>query len=76
MKDFTIDVSSIEELQTLKDIQALENIFAKAKSTIVNGETVALIRKTANTPPAKFDTITTLEELETYKQSVFKYLSP
>ena len=74
MTEYVIDVSKIEELQTLNDQHQLENIFAKAKSTIVNGEKVLLVRKTSSGPAQKFDEFTTLEELEAYRKRVFKYL--
>lgn len=74
MTVYVIDVSRIEELQTLGDINELEKIFSKAKSTIVNGEAVTLVRKSKNTPAQKFDELSTLEDLERYRKSVFKYL--
>jgi hypothetical protein len=73
MKEFIIDVSGVEELQTLKDVNGLEKIFARAKTTIVNGERVLLVRK-INHQPEKFDEITTLNDLEQYRDAVFKYL--
>ena len=59
----------------LNDIEALEKIFSKAKSVIVNGEKVVLVRKTATSPVQKFDEFSTLEELDTFRASVFKYIS-
>jgi hypothetical protein len=75
MKEYIIDVSRIEELQTLNDVHELEKIFAKAQSTIVNGEIVFLVRKTSNGPAQKFDELSTLEELQQYRNSVFRYIS-
>lgn len=69
-----IDVSKIEELQTLNDKHELEKIFSKAQSTIVNGEAVMLVRKDRKGSPQKFDELSTLEDLKLYKKSVFKYL--
>ena len=74
MKEYVIDVSRIEELQTLNDKNELEKIFSKAQSTIVNGETVILVRKNKSSDPQKFDEFSTLEDLDRYKKSVFKYL--
>ena len=74
MREYVINVTRIEELQTLNDHHELENIFTKAKSTIVNGEKVLLVRKTSTGPAQKFDEFSTLEELEQYKGRVFKYL--
>jgi hypothetical protein len=74
MREYVIDVSGIEELQTLNDKNELENIFSRAKSTIVNGEKVLLVRKDKRGKNEKFDEINTEDELEQYRQRVFKYL--
>jgi len=74
MTEYVIDISKIEELQTLNDKDELERIFFKAHSTIVNGETVILVRKQRGSDPQKFDEFSTLEDLHRYKDSVFKYL--
>lgn len=74
MRAYLIDVSRIEELQNLNDKGELEKIFFKAQSTIVNGEVVKLVRKDRQGLAQKFDELSTLEDLERYKRSVFKYL--
>ncbi|HWI92374.1 MAG TPA: hypothetical protein VNT20_13930 [Flavisolibacter sp.] len=74
MREFVIDVSRIEELQTLNDKDELERIFSRAQSTIVNGEVVMLVRKDKEGASEKFDELSTLEDLHRYKKSVFKYL--
>jgi hypothetical protein len=74
MRTYVIDVSKIEELQTLNDKHELEKIFIKAQSTIVNGEQVVLVRKDKNGSAQKFDQFSTLEDLARYKSTVFKYL--
>ena len=74
MREYVIDVSKIEELQTLNVKDELEKIFFKAQSTIVNGENVILVRKDRNGASQKFDEFSTLEDLHRYKKSVFKYL--
>lgn len=74
MREYVIDVSRIEELQTLNDKNELEKIFSKAQSTIVNGESVILVRKNKKGFSQKFDEITTLDDLVRYRKSVFKYL--
>jgi hypothetical protein len=74
MRAYVIDVSRIEELQNLNDKNELEKIFFKAQSTIVNGENVVLVRKNRSGSPQKFDELSTLEDLNRYKKSVFKYL--
>jgi len=74
MNEFVINVARIEELQMLQDRQELEQIFARAKSTIVNGEKVILVRSSGSRPPEKFDELTTLSDLNVYRKEVFKYL--
>ena len=74
MQEYIINVSGIEELQTIKNIQELDAIFRKAKSTIVNGEKVVLVRRYADGRTERFDEITTEEELAIYKKGVYKYL--
>ena len=74
MRAYVIDVSRIEELQTLNDKNELEKIFFKAQSTIVNGENVILVRKNKQGIAQKFDELSTLDDLDRYKKSVVKYL--
>ncbi len=74
MKEYVIDVSKIEELQNLSDTMALDKIFERAQSTIVNGESVKLVRKSSSGVAEAFDEMTTLEELKSYREQVFKYL--
>jgi hypothetical protein len=74
MPEFVINVTEIEELQTVKDLQTLDNIFTRAKRIVNGGGSTVLIRKHANGGADKFDEITTLEDLEKYRQWVYKYL--
>ena len=74
MQEYKINVAEIEELQMTKNKRALDRIFRNAKSTVVNGEAVWLTRKQANGIAEKFDELTTAEDLEAYKKSVYKYL--
>jgi len=74
MKEYVINVTHIEELQTIGNINELDKIFVRAKSTIVNGESVLLVRKQANGLTEKFDELTTLDALKEYKDGVYKYL--
>lgn len=74
MNDYTINVTQIEELQTISNIDELETIFTRAKSTIVNGAKVILIRKEVSGKVNKFDEMDTLEDLEKYRERVFRYL--
>lgn len=69
MQAYEINVTKIEEWQTVKDTGSLEQAFERAKSAIVNGESVFLLRG-----KERFDELTTLEDLEAYRQQVFKYL--
>ena len=74
MQDYKINVTQIEELQTLNNTDELETIFARAKSAIVNGAKVILLRKDASGKENRFDEMDTLDTLEVYKKAVFKYL--
>jgi hypothetical protein len=74
MREYVIDISRIEELQTLNDKDELETIFFRANSTIVNGEKVILVRKNKSGKSEKFDEMSTQDELEEYRRRVFKYL--
>lgn len=74
MDGFEINVTQVEELQMTKSIAELEQIFTKAKSIIVQGETVILVRKNSDGSSNKFNELTTEADLENYKQTVFKYL--
>ena len=75
IKDYTIDVSKIEECQTINNTHELEKIFSRAKSAIVNGAKAILVRKEASGEVNKFNEMDTLEELESYRKQVFKYLT-
>jgi uncharacterized linocin/CFP29 family protein len=74
MNDFAINVTEVEELQMTNSIADLEQIFSKAKSLIVLGDVVVLVRKNADGSTYKFDELTTESDVENYKQTVFKYL--
>lgn len=74
MQEYVIHVNRIEELQTIKNIQELDAIFRRAKSTIINGEKVVLVRNYPDGRSERFEEITTEDELATYKKGVYKYL--
>lgn len=74
MQEYKINVTEVEELQTIKDTASLDRIFKDAKETLVNGEAVWLVRKQPSGEVVRFDTFTTLDELKQYKKSVYKYL--
>jgi hypothetical protein len=74
MNDYSINVTAIEEYQNVKNLGELERIFDRAKSAVVNGVKVLLVRKEKNGKANKFDELDTLEELEEYRKQVFKYL--
>jgi len=74
MQEYIINVAEVEDWQTIKNIDALDTLIARAKSTIVNGESVILVRKFSDGRTERFDEITTLEELASYKKGVYKYL--
>jgi hypothetical protein len=74
MAEFIIIVNQIEEYQMLNDRQSLDAIFRKAQSAVVGGEVVALVRQNANGQQSRFEQISTLEDLNTYKKNVYKYV--
>lgn len=74
MNEYIIDVTKIEELQTIRNLNALELIFERAKRTIVQGGTVVLVRKTADGQTIKFDDISNENDFGEYRKTVFKYL--
>jgi len=74
MPEYTINVSEIEDLQTIGNVAQLDQMFARAQSTVVQGGTVVLFRRTPDGATYKFDEITTENDLENYKETVYKYL--
>lgn len=74
MNDYVINVTQIEELQMISNTDELEKIFGRAKSAVVNGAKVILVRKEASGKTNRFDEIDTLEDLDKYQKGVFKYL--
>ena len=74
MQAFEINVTQIEELQTLKYTDELDKIFKKAATTLVGGEKVLLVRHNGAGKAEKFDELTTAEDLAEYKKKVYRYL--
>ena len=74
MAEYTINVSEVEDLQTISNVAELNKMFARAQSTVVQGGTVVLVRRNQDGSVYKFDEITTEAEVENYKEMVFKYL--
>jgi len=74
MPEYIIDVSKVEDLQMISNTVELNQIFTKAQSTVVQGGTVVLTRQNPDGSTYRFDEITTEADVNTYKDSVFKYL--
>lgn len=74
MEDYIINLFEIEELQMINNRKQLDAIFTRAKSTIVNGAKVILLRRHPDGRSDQFDSFTTLEDLSAYRKSVYKYL--
>lgn len=74
MPEYLIDVAAVESLQMINDTDELDRMFTRARSTIVQGGTVVLARKSKNGSIERFDEITTEPDLEQYRLGVFKYL--
>ena len=74
MRDYEINVTQIEELQTIKDTGTLDQIFERAYKTVVGGASVVLLRKNGSGKAEKFDELTTESDLAAYRERVYKYL--
>jgi hypothetical protein len=74
MEDLVITVNNIEEWQTLNDTNNLGRVFRRAQSVLVSGGKVVLERVQPSGEHYKFDEFTSLEDLEAYKQNVYKYV--
>ena len=74
MEDLVITVNNIEEWQTLNDTNNLGRVFRRAQSVLVGGGKVVLERVQPSGEHYKFDELTSLEDLETYKKNVYKYV--
>ena len=69
MEDYIINVGKIEEWQMINDIPSLDQVFQRAKRTLVGGGVVVLVRETQ-----RFDEFTNLDDFEQYRKNVYKYL--
>lgn len=74
MTEYIINAGTIEDLQVTNDLIELNKIFLRAHSTVIQGGTVVLIRQNADGSIYKFNEIESEAEMETYKETVFKYL--
>lgn len=72
MEDYVIDVSEIEELQIISNVAALDIIFYKARKIVISGGIVVLERKNRDGSSDRFDSFTTEEEIDDYKNRVYK----
>jgi hypothetical protein len=74
MDDFIINVGNVEEFQMTKDVPALDELFQRAKRVLVGGGLVVLVRELRNGDSYRFEEFSNLDEFETYKKNVYKYL--
>ena len=74
MEDYIINVGKVEEWQNIKDIGSLDEVFQRAKRTLVGGGTVALVREQRKGEAYRFEEFTNLEDFEQYRKNVYKYL--
>ena len=74
MEDLIIAVNRIEECQTLNDTASLDNIFEKAKKTLVGGGKLILVRIQPSGESYPFEEYSDLDDLMAYKKNVYKYL--
>ena len=74
MDEYTIYVNQVEEWQMLNDTHALDTVFQRARRNLVGGGTVVLARKNTGGKTDRFDEMSTLDDLETYRKNVYKNL--
>ena len=74
MEDFIIPVAQVEEWQMTNDIMELDRLFQRARTVLVGGGTVALVRQQRSGESYRVGEYTDLEEFEQYKKNVYKYL--
>ena len=74
MEDYIINIGQVEEMQMIKDLQALDEIFQRAKRNLVGGGLVILERVQRSGEPWRVGELTNLEEFDEYKKKVYKYL--
>lgn len=74
MDDYIINVGKVEEFQMTKDVPALDEIFQRAKRVLVGGGVVVLVRELRNGDSYRFEEFTNLDDFETYRKNVYKYL--
>ena len=58
----------------ISNTDELDRMFQKAKSAIVNGEKVILVRADTQGNQQAFDEFSTLDDLDEFRNRVFKYL--
>jgi hypothetical protein len=74
MEEYIIYVNQVEEWQTLNDTNALDQVFQRAKRNLVGGGTVVLARQNPRGQTDRFDTFSTLDDLEAYRKNIYKHL--
>ena len=74
MDDYIINVGKVEEFQMTKDVPALDELFQRAKRVVVGGGVVVLVRELRNGDSYRFEEFTNLDDFETYRKNVYKYL--
>lgn len=74
MNEFIINAGQIEELQVIKDMTELDNVFSKAKSAVVQGGIVIINRENVDGSNYTVEEISTEDDLRIYRETVYKYL--
>jgi hypothetical protein len=74
MEDYIISVSKVEEWQMTNDVAALDTVFERAKRVLVGGGIVALVREQRSGEVYRFEEFSTLEDLEGYRERVYRWL--
>ena len=74
MEDYIINVGKIEEWQMINDIISLDEIFQRAKRALVGGARVILVREQRSGESWEVGNYSNLDDLEAYRQTIYKYL--
>lgn len=72
--EYTINVQEIEHLQTIGDTDALEQIFDRARRTIIGGGLIILVRVSPGGEQSRFDELSNEADLADYRQRILRYL--
>ena len=73
--EFRISVNQVEELQMIGNVDEIERILDRARSIVVQGGEVILVRQNPDGRKMEYDRIHNEHDLSNYRKTVLKYLS-